>query len=78
MMPTFDTVIDAWFEIDDGMLVSKDGRPIPTDFCGVPRSAGWCVNLTSGSRHCLFKIKVERCVCIIWFLCCEAQPLSSE
>jgi hypothetical protein len=38
MMPTFDTVMDARFEIVDGMLVSKDGRPIPTDFCGVPQN----------------------------------------
>ena len=45
------------------MLVSKDGHPIPTDSCGVPRSklivSGWCVDQTSGSHHYLFKIKVE-------------------
>ena len=37
VMPTFDVVIDARFEIVDGMLVSKDGCPIPTDSYGVPR-----------------------------------------
>jgi hypothetical protein len=36
-MPTFDAVIDARFEIVDGMLVSKDGCPIPIDSYGVPR-----------------------------------------
>jgi hypothetical protein len=63
VMSIFDAVIDARFEIVDGMLVSKDGRPIPTDSYGVPRSkltvSGWCVDPTSGFHHYLFKIKVE-------------------
>jgi hypothetical protein len=86
MMPTFDAVVDARFEIVDSMLVSKDGRPIPTDSCGVSRLklavSGWCVDPTSGSHHCLFKIKVEVRLHLVFMLCklrrlLEAgQPLS--